>query len=136
MKKAQEIVLDVSGRRIAARVWGPADGRRILALHGWLDNAASFDRLAPLLEGARIVAVDLPGHGLSEHAPKGCSYHFFDWPADVLAITKALGWFEFDLMGHSMGAGIASLTPALAGGSVKRLILIEGIGPLSRLEER
>ena len=41
------------GLVLAARVWGDSGGRepdeRWLFLHGWLDNAASFDRLAPLL---------------------------------------------------------------------------------------
>ncbi len=130
-----ELNIEVSGRSIAARSWGPEDGRRILALHGWLDNASSFDHLAPLLDGARVVAVDLPGHGLSDHHPPGRPYHFFDWPADVLDITTALGWPTFDLIGHSMGAGIASLIPAIASESVERLVLIEGVGPLSRSSE-
>lgn len=46
--------------------------QRILALHGWLDNCASFHYLAPNLisrlgENAELVALDLPGHGWSSH---------------------------------------------------------------------
>jgi pimeloyl-ACP methyl ester carboxylesterase len=46
------------------------DTRKILCLHGWLDNAASFNRLAPLLLDStgtptEIVCLDFPGHGLS-----------------------------------------------------------------------
>jgi hypothetical protein len=37
----------------------------VIALHGWLDNANSFARLAPQLKGLRIVALDLAGHGYS-----------------------------------------------------------------------
>jgi len=43
--------------------WGRSGDASILALHGWLDNAASFARLAPLLMDADVVAIDLPGHG-------------------------------------------------------------------------
>ncbi|MFU8802269.1 MAG: alpha/beta fold hydrolase, partial [Bradymonadaceae bacterium] len=65
----QELILDVQGLRLAARAFGPDDGQPILALHGWLDNAATFDKLIPLLgDGLRIVSLDLPGHGLSSGA--------------------------------------------------------------------
>jgi pimeloyl-ACP methyl ester carboxylesterase len=47
---------------LAAREW-PGDGPKVLALHGWLDNAASFDPLLPLLPDVHAVAIDLPGHG-------------------------------------------------------------------------
>jgi len=127
----EELTLDVPGLRLAARAWGPADGRPVLALHGWLDNAASFDRLAPLLEGARVVALDLPGHGLSDHRPPGVAYHFVDWPVDVHAATEALGWARYGLLAHSMGAGVACLLAGAVPERVERLVLIEGLGPLA-----
>lgn len=41
------------------KIWGPPDGHPVLALHGWLDNAGTFDTLIPLLPpNLRIVAVD------------------------------------------------------------------------------
>ena len=63
---------------LAARDWGPAAAPPVLALHGWLDNAASFDRLAPLLDGLRIVALDLPGHGRSVGRRRGRSAREID----------------------------------------------------------
>lgn len=52
-----------------------------MALHGWLDNAMSFSQLAPLLSdaGCHVIAMDLPGHGNSEHFPSYCSYTFVDY---------------------------------------------------------
>jgi len=127
----RELELDAGHFRLAARAWGDDTKPKILALHGWLDNAASFDRLAPLLPGAHVVAIDLPGHGRSSHRPAGASCHFVDWVADVVAIVDALGWERFSLLGHSMGAGIACLVPSSLPHRVQRLALVEGFGPLS-----
>jgi pimeloyl-ACP methyl ester carboxylesterase len=61
---ASERTFEVSpGLHLAARVHGPDDGAPMLAMHGWLDNAATFDGLAPLLPGRRIVALDFAGTG-------------------------------------------------------------------------
>jgi pimeloyl-ACP methyl ester carboxylesterase len=116
---------------LAARDWGPATAPPVLALHGWLDNAASFDRLAPLLDRLRIVALDLPGHGRSDRTPAACGHHFVDWAAVVLAAVDALGWARFSLLGHSMGAGISTLLPSVVPERVDRLVLLEGFGPLA-----
>ncbi len=131
----EELVLEVSGLRLAARAWGPESGQRVLALHGWLDNAASFDRLAPLLPGLRLVALDLPGHGASDHLPAAASYHFIDWVAHVSGAAQALDWDRFVLLGHSMGGGICSLLTGTFPQRVERLVLLEGIGPLTSAPE-
>jgi pimeloyl-ACP methyl ester carboxylesterase len=128
---ASDVRLLLPNLTLAARDWGPSTGSPVLALHGWLDNSASFDRLAPLLDGLRIVAVDLPGHGRSDRLPAACGHHFADWPALVLAAIDALGWDRFSVIGHSMGAGISTLLPAVAPDRVDRLVLLEGFGPLS-----
>jgi pimeloyl-ACP methyl ester carboxylesterase len=116
---------------LAAIEWGADEGQPVLALHGWLDNAASFARLAPMLETLHLVAVDLPGHGRSDGLPAVCSRHFVDWVPVVLEAADAIGWQRFSLMGHSMGAGIATLVPAVARERIERLVLLEGMGPLS-----
>ncbi len=126
-----ELELEVHGRRLAALGWGPADGLPVLALHGWLDNAASFARLAPLVTGVRLIAVDLPGHGRSDHRPDGCANVFAQWVVDVAAILDALKWPDAALLGHSMGAGIATLVAGALPDRVRALIAIEGFGPLS-----
>lgn len=118
--------------RIAAKQWGPTDGIPTLALHGWLDNANTYDRLAPLLGQLRLIAIDLPGHGRSEHRPPGVHYHFVDYVDDVLAVADALEWERFVLMGHSMGGGVSTLFAATFPERLSRLILIEGFGAALR----
>jgi pimeloyl-ACP methyl ester carboxylesterase len=118
---------------LAALQWGDIGAPPLLALHGWLDNAASFARLAPLLAAhRRIIALDLPGHGHSAHLPTSVPrYNNLDQVDHVLDFTDALEFERFDLLGHSLGAGIASLTAAAAPARIGKLVLIEGLGPLA-----
>ena len=61
MSDAEEITLSGSGElTLAVRAWGAVDAPPLLALHGWLDNAATFDALAPRLDARRVLALDLP----------------------------------------------------------------------------
>lgn len=131
----EEIVIRTPYLRLAARSWGSETGLPVVALHGWLDNAASFDRLAPLLPQCRLIALDLPGHGLSDHRSPGVPYHFVDFIPDVIAAADALGWDRFSLLGHSLGAAIASFVAAIIPERIIRLALIEGLGPLSHSPE-
>jgi pimeloyl-ACP methyl ester carboxylesterase len=103
----------------------------MLCLHGWLDNAASFDLLLPRLSGRRFVALDLPGHGLSEHRGPGGTYGFLDTVADVAMAVEALGWTRYGLLGHSLGAGVAATLAGTHPRQVDALVCIEGLGPMS-----
>lgn len=125
----EELELQTPYLRLAARIWGPPDGIPVLALHGWLDNAASFDALAPLLPKVRLVALDLTGHGYSSHRPRGVHYHLVDFIPDVMAAADALGWSRFALLGHSLGGGIASFIAAIASERITCVAMIEGLGP-------
>ncbi|MBD8879861.1 alpha/beta fold hydrolase [Rhodanobacter sp. 7MK24] len=116
---------------LAALEWGDASAPALVALHGWLDNGGSFAALAPLLASSyRVIALDLPGHGHSDHLPAGVSYHYHDHVRAVLAALDALELPRCALLGHSLGAGIASLAAAAAPARIERLHLIEGLGPL------
>lgn len=130
------IDIDIPLGRIAALRCGDAGAPRVLALHGWLDNAASFVPLAPHLPGIDLVAVDLPGHGRSVHLPPGADYSFAGTVHTVLDIADALGWETFALLGHSMGAGIASLVAAACPRRIARLVAIEALGALAEVPER
>ncbi|KAI2513687.1 alpha/beta hydrolase [Fragilaria crotonensis] len=87
---------------------------KILLLHGWLDNCRTFWKLAPHLPFDDVVALDLPGHGRSDHKSK-------DAPPIVLAdaafyvadVLQQLEWKSgVTIVGHSMGAAISLLYAA------------------------
>src|SRR5579875_3854944 len=129
----RELRLKTARGELAALQWGEPDAPPLLALHGWLDNAASFGAIAPRLAACRrVIAPDLPGHGHSAHLPAGAiRYHVVDQVDHVLDAADALGLASFDLLGHSLGAGIASLVAAAAPARIGKLALIEGLGPLA-----
>lgn len=128
--------VDIALGRIAGLRTGQVGAPRVLALHGWLDNAASFVPLAGHLGPLDLVAMDLPGHGRSAHLPPGADYSFAGALQAVLATADALGWERFALLGHSMGAGIASLVAAACPDRVERLVAIEALGALPEAEDR
>lgn len=127
----QEIVVELEGVQIAVKRWGEPNAKPILALHGWLDNSGSFDYLAPLLKSFQVFAIDLPGHGLSGHWPKGMSYHSIDGVGTLAHLIRHWNWEKVILMGHSMGASIASLFAGTFPEQLDKLILLEGLGPLT-----
>ncbi len=127
-----EITIDAAGLRLAARVTGlDAPAPTIVCLHGWLDNAASFEPLGVGLDGFRVIAVDLPGHGCSAHREAGNSYAFVDTVATIAAAREALGIGRCILMGHSLGAAVASALAGAQPALCEALVLIEGIAPLT-----
>jgi len=136
MALMREFALEIPFGRIAGLRCGDAGGTRVLALHGWLDNAASFVPLAAEfdrigLHDIELVAPDLPGHGASAHLPRGADYSFAGAMHAVLDIADALGWERFTLLGHSMGAGIASLVAAGCPRRIERFVAIEALGALA-----
>jgi len=136
MTAPEDIDIPIPHCLLKAQVWGRGKPTKVLALHGWLDNSASFAPVAPLLPDVEFVAVDLPGHGHSAHKPKGFVLHFIDTVADCLAIADGLGWQTFKLVGHSMGAGIATLVAGAVPDRIDDLVLIEGLGPISATPDK
>ncbi|MFV0453542.1 MAG: alpha/beta fold hydrolase [Pseudomonas sp.] len=125
----EEVRLRLPHLEVAAHLYGPENGRPVIALHGWLDNAASFSRLAPLLDGVRIVALDLPGHGLSDHRPPGAGYNIWDYAHDILQTAEQFGWQRFSLLGHSLGGIVSVLLAGAMPERIERLALIDGVIP-------
>ena len=123
--------------------------RKILCLHGWLDNAASFNRLAPsLIESmsspTELIALDFPGHGLSGHkSADGPPQLLAEYAYYVAECVEALRWGsigavkggendKITVIGHSMGGGVSVVFGAAFPELCSSLILLEGGGPLAR----
>lgn len=130
----REMGIDTPLGRIAG-LRGGDGGPRVLALHGWLDNAASFIPLAAHLHGIELVAIDQPGHGRSVHLPPGADYSFAGAINTILDVADGLGWERFSLLGHSMGAGLGSMVAASCPQRIERLVAMEALGALAETPE-
>ncbi|WP_433662926.1 alpha/beta fold hydrolase [Nocardia sp. CA-128927] len=87
---------------------GPADGRPVLALHGWPQHHYAYRHLlADPPEGLRVIAPDLPGYGWSGPAPHRWAKD--DVASDVLALIDALELDRVLLIGHDWGGYIGHL---------------------------
>ncbi len=112
--------------------WSRPGAPKILCLHGWLDNAASFVPLSPFLKDFDLLALDLAGHGFSSHRPDTNRYYLTENLYDVDAALDVLGWETCHIIGHSMGGGVASAFAAALPERVERLVLLDAVGILAQ----
>ena len=131
MTAATEVRLETPNGILAGLRWPSPGGPPVLCLHGWLDNAASFIPMSHYLSELDLTAVDLPGHGRSYHRHASAHYYFTDYLWDLDAAMDALGWPSCHLVGHSMGAAIASVYAASAPGRVRSLVVLDALGPIT-----
>ncbi|MDO4643568.1 MAG: alpha/beta hydrolase [Cardiobacteriaceae bacterium] len=125
----RDISIDLPHIRLAGLRWGEGE-HIVIALHGWLDNAASFAPIAPFLvdEHTSLIALELAGHGHSAHRPLGSGYHFTDHMRDVMLAINTLGIEKIDFVCHSLGAAIASMLAGTFYDRIARLVCIECYG--------
>ena len=126
---------DLTGRRMttvasgipfSAITWGAPDDRPLVLIHGVTASARIWWQIGPALAaaGRRVVAVDLPGHGLTGH---WAGHHRFrDNAMDVASWFRAAGLDTPDVqvVGHSWGAMTAAALP-LAGIRPATLVLLD-----------
>jgi len=134
----KKITIKTKLGKIKGVIWGKGNAKKILALHGWLDNAYSFFHIGPLLakEGYEVVALDFPGHGKSDHRSQGQFLHVFDHLLDIQRITEALNWEKTIFLGHSMGAAMSQMFVSSFPEKVDSLIMIENLGAVPSYKEQ
>jgi pimeloyl-ACP methyl ester carboxylesterase len=102
------------------------EGEVIILLHGFLSSSKYWRKLQPLLSkaGYRIIAIDLLGFGKATKPTDG-QYDYDDHVAFVHTTLQEIGITnKFHLIGHSMGALIASRYGTLYPDDVHSLILL------------
>nr|XP_055325850.1 probable serine hydrolase [Sitodiplosis mosellana] len=134
LRQWEEVKIEMPWGHVSGKWYGNRNEQPILAFHGWLDNAGTFDRLIPLLpEKIPVFSIDLPGHGQSDHFPTGMNYHlYWDYISVVRRIVKHFGWQKLKMIGHSMGASVCFMYAACYAKDVEQIILLDSYGPIIR----
>jgi pimeloyl-ACP methyl ester carboxylesterase len=117
------------GRELAYEEYGDPAGDPVLSFHGGLSSrldAAPAHRAALDL-GVRLLSPDRPGIGLSTFQP---GRRLLDWPADVAALTDALGIDRFAVMGWSCGGPYAAVCGARMSDRITAVGLLSSAVPL------
>src|SRR5262245_66108793 len=116
--------VEVGGATWPTTSWGSTDDPPLLLVHGVTSNAGIWWRIGPGLAaaGRRVIAVDMPGHGRTGHAPR--SHRFADTAGELAAFVRRAGLDRGDLavVGHSWGAMVSAHLPG-AGLMPKTLVL-------------
>jgi len=113
--------------RYHIRRWGDPAAPKVLLLHGFLDVSATWQPVAEgLLPRYQVLAPDFRGFGHTEWPADG--YWFPDYVGDLEVIADHYSAGEpVLLVGHSMGAQIASLYAGLRPARVKKLVCLDGL---------
>src|SRR5690348_9872327 len=86
----------------------------VICSHGYLDNAATFDKLLPLLMTPKMtfLSIDFPGHGFSSPWPGTYYDLLMNGLISFVKIMEYYKWPKVSLMGHSLGAQASFLFAA------------------------
>jgi pimeloyl-ACP methyl ester carboxylesterase len=98
-------------------------GEPLLLLHGGLGSIEMFGPVLPMLaEGRQVIGVDLHGHGRTPLGTRAIS--LIDMGDDMATIAKALGYEQVDVLGYSMGGGVALRFAIQHPNAVRRLAVV------------
>jgi len=111
----------VNGLRLYYEIYG--DGVPLILMHGGIGSIEMFSAILPALaSGRKVIAVDLQGHGRTADIDRPLSYDAM--ADDISGLLKHLGIEKADVMGYSLGAGVALRTAVRYPGAVRKLVLV------------
>lgn len=128
LREPAAVGVPVTGGELTVAVWGTLDTAvPVLAIHGLTASSRAWLEVATRLPGP-VIAPDLRGRGGSGEVPG--PYGMAAHAADCLAVLDALGVERALVVGHSMGAFVASVLAHRHPARVARLVLVDGGAPL------
>ena len=127
MTESRSEFIRVRELRYHVRRWGDPAAPKVFLLHGFLDVSATWQPVAEgLLPRFQVLSPDLRGFGYTEWPQDG--YWFQDYIGDLQFIADHYSPDEpLRLVGHSMGAQVASLYAGLRPQRVQQLVCLDGL---------
>ncbi|HWR14090.1 MAG TPA: alpha/beta hydrolase [Terriglobales bacterium] len=98
-------------------------GEPLLLLHGGMGQIEMFGtNLVKLAEGRQVIGVDLQGHGRTELGDRAIS--LVDMGNDMAGVLQKLGYSKVDVLGYSLGGGVAFQFAVQHPGMIRRLVMV------------
>lgn len=117
------------GRVLGFSEYGSSDGVPVFYFHGFPGSRLDwkmFDGPAVAESGARVIAIDRPGYGLSDPSP---GRTMLAWPADTVELADELRVERFAVLGVSGGGPYALACAAAIPHRVRAVGIVCGMGP-------
>lgn len=117
------------GRRLGYAEYGDPAGEPVFFFHGWPSSrlaAQPIEELA-VAHGARLIATDRPGIGLSDFKP---GRTIPEWPDDVVQVADHLGIARFAVVGASGGGPYAAVCAVRIPERLTTAAIIAGVAPI------
>lgn len=114
----------VNGIELYYEIYG--EGEPLIVLHGGLGSTSMFAPLLPgLTETRQVIAVDLQAHGRTADVDRPISYEAM--ADDIAGLIEELGFEQVDIMGYSMGGGVALQAAIRHPELVRKLVLVSTV---------
>ncbi|KAI4465962.1 monoacylglycerol lipase [Holotrichia oblita] len=127
-KGAEPLVKRMIKETTDVKAWGVQSNEAVILSHGFLDNAATFDRLIPLLpNNFYYLSIDLPGHGLSTGFHDSMPVHYVNYLLCYKLVTRHFQRSRYILLGHSFGGTLTVLFAQLYPEIVSKLVILDVI---------
>lgn len=98
-------------------------GQPLVLLHGGLGSTGMFgENFSQLAEGRQVIAADLQGHGRTADIDRPIRFELM--AEDIAALLEHLGVGRADVMGYSLGGGVALRTAIQHPELVRKLVLV------------
>jgi pimeloyl-ACP methyl ester carboxylesterase len=112
---------NVNGLRLYYETIGA--GRPLILLHGGLGSGQMFAPILPALAaGRQVIAADLQGHGRTADTERPIDVRLM--AEDIAALIRQLGLERADVMGYSLGGGVALFTAAHHPELVRKAVIV------------
>jgi pimeloyl-ACP methyl ester carboxylesterase len=137
----KEGLFHYDGLKIHYWEWGDPKEETFVFVHGVRDQGRSWQPLIEAMRNRRFplkhaVALDLRGHGNSEWPSTTRGYQHEDFLADLAGLVRHLDKEPLTIIGHSLGGSMALLYAGAFPNKVKKLVLLESLGPFARSDDQ